>query len=67
MPGYTDLKTLTKMDGVGVGIYEHEEPIYNLMEQNEEKQIFKINNSVDDLITILNERENILTEQKDEK
>jgi hypothetical protein len=37
------------------------------MEQNEEKQIFKINNSVDDLITILNERENILTEQKDEK
>jgi hypothetical protein len=67
MPGYTDLKTLSKMDGVGVGIYEHEEPIYNLMEQNEEKQIFKINNSVDDLVTILNERENILTEQKDEK
>jgi len=67
MPGYTDLKTLSKMDGVGVGIYEYEEPIYNLMEQNEEKQIFKINNSVDDLVTILNERENILTEQKDEK
>jgi hypothetical protein len=65
-PGYADLKTLTKMDGLTTGIYESEDSIYSLEEQNQEKQILEVNKSVRSLIEVLDKRANSNTEQKDE-
>ena len=65
-PGYTDLKTLTRMDGLSTGIYENEQSIYSLEEQNQEKQIFDVNRSVRSLIEVLDKKEVLNTEQKDE-
>ncbi len=50
VPGYRDLQGLVTMDGVSSGIYEYQQPIYNLEEQTEEERIFSINESVRDLI-----------------
>ena len=66
VPGYTDLKTLTKMDGLTTGIYESEDSIYSLEEQDQEKQIFEVNRSVRSLIEVLDKKENSNTEPKDE-
>jgi hypothetical protein len=65
-PGYTDLKTLTRMDGLTTGIYEDDQSIYSLEEQNQEKQIFDVNKSVRNLIEVLDKKEFLNTEQKDE-
>jgi hypothetical protein len=53
MPGYADLKTLTKMDGVSTGIYEQDVSIYNLREEKEETRLFQISESMRNLLTDL--------------
>ena len=53
MPGYADLKTLTKMDGVATGIYEQDVSIYNLREEKEETRLFQISESMRNLLTDL--------------
>lgn len=66
VPGYADLKTLTKMDGLSTGIYETDDSIYSLEEQDQEKQIFEVNKSVRSLIDVLEKKESVPTEQNDE-
>ena len=58
MPGYTDIKTLTKMDGVSAGIYEQEDSTYSLREDTEENQLFQINESVRNLLSELELKNN---------
>jgi len=65
MPGYGDLKSLVKMDGLAGGIYEEDQSTYSLREQTEEKQLFTINESVRNLLKEL-ESKDLITEQKDE-
>jgi len=65
MPGYGDLKSLVKMDGVASGIYEQDQSTYNLREQKEEKQLFTITASIRTLLQEL-ESKDLITEQKDE-
>ena len=57
MPGYTDLKTLTSMDGVSAGIYEQEESIYSLREETEENRLFQISESMRNLLSDLKNNE----------
>ena len=61
-PGYADLKTLTSMDGISTGIYEKKDPTYTLREQNEEEQLFQINESTRSLLAELENNK----EKKDE-
>jgi len=67
MPGYGDLKTLTTMNGLGAGIYEQDESIYNLRESDEENKLFEINESVRNLLQDLNKNQTLITEKKDEE
>ena len=66
MPGYSDLRGLTSMDGVSTGIYEQKGSIYKIEEHDEEKKIFLINESIRTLIADLDAREEDTTEQKNE-
>jgi hypothetical protein len=66
MPGYADLRSIVKMDGITAGIYEEKESTYNLREHTEEQKLFKINESFRGLVKELENNENLLTEQKDE-
>ena len=66
MPGYGDLRTLTRMDGVSTGIYEQEGPIYSGAEETEEEKIFSINESVRNLILDLESNKKEEVEQKNE-
>jgi len=65
LPGYGDLKSLVKMDGIGTGIYEEDQSIYSLREQTEEEQLFTVTASVRTLLKEL-ESKDLTTEQKDE-
>ena len=65
MPGYGDLKSLVKMDGLAGGIYEEDQSTYSLREQTEEKQLFTVTESVRTLLKEL-ESKDLITEQKDE-
>ena len=66
MPGYGDLKTLTRMDGITTGIYESEPSIYNLKEQVEENRLFEVNNSIRNLLDDLENRKEPTPELNDE-
>lgn len=48
------------------GFYNDLEPTYSLEEINQEERIFEVNRSIRDLVEVLEEKNNILTEQKDE-
>jgi hypothetical protein len=50
VPGLSDLKSLSTMNGLGTGVYEQDESTYNNGEILEEKKLFQINESVRDLI-----------------
>jgi len=65
LPGYSDLKSLVKMDGLASGIYEEDQSIYSLREQTEEKQLFTVTASVRNLLKEL-ESKDLITEQKNE-
>ena len=65
MPAHGDIGSLAKMNGLSTGIYEQEEPIYNLRDKTEEKKLFQINESVRVLLSSL-EESNKHTEQEDE-
>ena len=65
MPGYSDLKSLVKMDGLAGGIYEEDQSTYSLREQTEEKQLFTVTESVRTLLQEL-ESKDLITEQKNE-
>jgi len=65
MPGYGDLKSLVKMDGLAGGIYEEDQSIYSLREQTEEKQLFTVTTSIRNLLKEL-ESKDLITEQKNE-
>ena len=65
LPGYGDLKSLVKMDGLAGGIYEEDQSTYSLREQTEEKQLFTVTESVRTLLKEL-ESKDLITEQKDE-
>ena len=58
--GATDLRSLSR------GIYEEQEPIYSLEEQDQEQRIFEVNRSIRNLIEVLDTKEKTLTEQKNE-
>ena len=66
VPAMQDISSLTKMNGLSTGIYEDKEPIYNLREQQEEDKLFKINNSVRNLLKDLEESLEKPTGNKDE-
>ena len=57
------MKSVARMDGLGAGIYEREESIYNLREQTEEDKLFEINASIR---TLLEGLEKKTSEQKNE-
>ena len=65
-PGYADgLSSLAK-GIVGEGSYEEEPSIYNLREQTEEDKLFKVGDSVRNLLESLENNKEVLTEQQDE-
>jgi len=66
VPGYTDLKTLSQMGGLGTGIYEDDRSTYNVKEQSEELQLFEINDSVRHLLQELDSKEKLKTESDNE-
>jgi len=66
-PGYSDLKSLGSMNGLGAGIYEQERPIYKLREDAEESKLFEISDSVRNLLQDLETNNNLLTENNDEE
>jgi hypothetical protein len=50
VPGMSDIQSLTQMNGLTSGIYEHDMSIYNEDESREEAKLFQINESIRDLI-----------------
>jgi len=58
--GASELRSLAR------GIYEQEEPIYSLREQNEERQVLQLNSSVKILIEELEAKKETIMEQQDE-
>jgi hypothetical protein len=50
----------------GTGFYEEQEPTYSLKDRNQEKQILEVNQSVRQLVEILDKKDKSLTEQKNE-
>ena len=67
-PGLGPTNSLTataKMNGLSTGIYEQDESIYNLREQTEEKKLFKVTQSIRNLLESL-ENNKKTTEQNDE-
>ena len=65
VPGLSDLNTLAN-PSIGSGIYEQDESIYNLREQNEEEKLFTLNSSVKVLLEGLENNNKDIVEQKDE-
>tara|TARA_B100001094_G_scaffold333289_1_gene410351 strand:+ start:3053 stop:5047 length:1995 start_codon:yes stop_codon:yes gene_type:complete len=59
-PGYPELRSL------GRGIFTEETSIYSDRELTEEQKILEMNNSVKSLIDVLEKKDTLLTEQKDE-
>ena len=51
---------------IAKGIYEEKESTYNLKESIEEQKIFEVNDSLNHLISSLEEKQKLITEQNDE-
>ena len=66
VPGIQDIGSITKMNGLATGIYEQDESIYNLREQTEEDKLFRINESIRNLLKGLENNKKSTTEQEDE-
>ena len=49
------------------GLYENKEPTYSVLGKNEEHHIFKVNNSIKSIIELLEQKDNLSTEQKNEE
>ena len=60
LPGARDIQTLAR------GIYEQDESIYSLREQDEEKKLFQVNKSIKTLIEDLDRKDKLLAENKNE-
>jgi len=60
-PG-AEINTLAKPTSVSAGIYAEGETIYNEAEQNEERKLFEINDSLRNLLSDLDKKEKLLTE-----
>ena len=58
--GAPELRSLSR------GIYEEQEPIYSLNEQKEEQKLLQLDNSVLNLLEDLQNKKDLITEQKDE-
>jgi hypothetical protein len=58
--GAPELRSLAR------GIYEEEEPIYSLREQNEEQKLLQVDNSILSLLEDLQNKKDLITEQDDE-
>ena len=57
--GYPELRSLAR------GIFTEETSIYSDRELNEEQKILEMNNSVRSLIDVLDQKDKLLTEQKE--
>ena len=58
--GYPELRSLSR------GVFTEETSIYSDRELDEEQKILEMNNSVKSLIDVLDKKDKLLTEQKDE-
>ena len=58
--GAPELRSLAR------GIYENNDPTYSLREQDQERQILEVNQSVRQLVDVLEKKDNLLTEQNNE-
>ena len=56
----------SELRSLGRGIYEQDDPTYSLREQNQERQILEVNQSVRQLVEVLDKKDNLLTEQNNE-
>jgi hypothetical protein len=61
----SDLATST-VPSIAKGIYEHDESTYTLKESMEEQKIFEVNDSLNHLISSLEDKQKLITEQNDE-
>ena len=61
----SDLATST-VPSIAKGIYEQDESTYNLKESIEEQKIFEVNDSLNHLISSLEDKQKLITEQNDE-
>ena len=57
---------IASIPSIAKGIYEEEASIYNLKESNEERKLFEVNDSLHNLITGLENKNKLITEQKNE-
>ena len=57
---------IASIPSIAKGIYEEEVSIYNLKESNEERKLFEVNDSLHNLITDLENKNKLITEQKNE-
>ena len=64
-PG-AEINTLAAPTGVSSGIYAENKTIYNEAEQEEERKLFEINDSLRGLLSDLEQKEKLLTEQNHE-
>ena len=58
--GGSELRSLAR------GIYEHDESTYSLEDKNQEKQILEVNQSIRQLVDVLDKKDKLLTEQNNE-
>ena len=58
--GASELRSLAR------GIYEQEDSTYSLKEQDQERQILEVNQAMRQLVDVLDKKDKILTEQKNE-
>ena len=67
-PGGQNLTTsiIPDLDGLSKGIYEDRQAIYNLKESKEEQKLFEVNDSLNNLLSSLENKQKIITEQNDE-
>ena len=57
---------ISSIPSISKGIYELKEPTYKLEELNEENKLFEVNNSIRELLSNLEQKDNILTEHENE-
>ena len=67
-PGNRAMATsvIPDLDGLSKGIYEDRQAIYNLKESKEEQKLFEVNDSLNNLLSSLESKQKIITEQNDE-
>jgi len=64
-PGSRDL-TSSKIPSISKGVYEQDESTYTLKESIEEQKLFEVNDSLNHLISSLEDKQKLITEQDDE-